>query len=95
MGKTIKPKYCVIIRANFGTVKPYAAWSVKDYGRVTQKNVDAWRDTLNASFQTGGVNAHLTSTYGYVPHVSYAAVCLNNARFVPIVESNAPMFEIV
>ena len=91
MGKSRTPRY-VVEADGLNTTFP-AIWR----GRPTVKRLEHWRKTMNASFQPGGVNAHIADTHGNVPYVYRARICENvPTRPRPVVcEVKAPTFEIV
>lgn len=94
MGKTLTPKYVVVYHDQSG--ERHAIWYVKDYGEVTQENLEKWRITLNQSYQPNGFNHRIAKFLGYTPHTDYAYIRLNDPRHPePIVKTIAPMFEVV
>ena len=90
MGKSTIPTYVVRYRDQQGLA--LVAWNTKTNGRPTVANLERWRKAMNASFQFGGCNAHVSKALGYIPHVSSAT--LRNQRLgQDVCAVKAPMFE--
>jgi hypothetical protein len=89
MGRIVTPKYRVEVRTNNPAVglTPFA-WQ----GRPTQAKLEAWRQQYNASFQLGGVNAHVSTEV--VLHIVSAKI-VHQATGRVVAETTMPMFEVV
>jgi len=93
MGKSVTPKYHTF--AYFR--KPDGSIGKMDFGwkgRVSEAKAEDARKTWNKSFNLGGVNFHLSESYGYVIHLHKLQVRRNISSGPVIVEVNAPMFEV-
>ena len=94
MGRTVTPKYRIEVRANGLTVMSDYPWDSKHYGRATDKNLEKWRTGMNASFQPGGVNEHISEARGTIPHISVAKlICQRTGEVVAM--TKMPVFEVV
>lgn len=89
MGKTITPRYYARYRTQDGWHD--ILWN----GRATDKRAEEKRRSLNASFQPGGVNEHVSIGAGYVLHVSALEVCRNISGGCVVARAKAPMFEVI
>ena len=93
MGRSVTPKYRVEVSGSGCNMTPFC-WNGKQDGRANQKNLDAWRERMNASFQPGGTNWHVSEAFNSVPHISTATLIRQRDDEVVAV-SKAPMFEVV
>lgn len=106
MGKIVTPAYRVEYRDNHLAMRISApdglsrvdrkpvhmmAWNRTD-GRPTAERLEAWRKSYNASFQSGGANAHVSEAFGSIPHIYWARIVRQRDDAV-ICEANAPAFE--
>lgn len=79
-GRSTTPKYVVDMKIRKGMTTP-AAWTVKQHGKPTAKNLAKYVDAYNDSVMPGGVNQHLgdgsTATWAGIRennlHASYIA----------------------
>lgn len=94
MGRNTIPTHRIEVRTNDTSAPPYCAWDSKYHGRANQKNLEKWRITMNASFQPGGVNAHITEAHGIVPHIISAKLIHQKTNAV-VAETQMPAFEVV
>jgi hypothetical protein len=93
MGRSITPKYRIDEKNRLGNWYPFAAWDVKSNGKVTKASLENYRVALNASYQAGGVNAHIGKAVGYIPH--HASLRLVEQKTGRVVcETHMPMFEV-
>ncbi len=81
------PKYRIEVSYNNGTRCSFTTWE-RRCGRANTKNLEAWRVRMNASFQPGGINAHINV------HISKAEL-VNQFTGETVAAVNAPMFETV
>ena len=90
MGRSTIPTYVVHYRDQQGL--KIVAWNTKTNGRPTVANLERWRKAMNASFQLGGCNDHVSRALGYIPHVS-SAILRNQQLGQDVCTVKAPMFE--
>ena len=57
------------------TVMESYPWNSKRYGNAAPENLEAWRVGMNASFQPGGVNEHISEARGVIP-------CIVSAKLI-------------
>lgn len=93
MGKTITPKYRVVVTGNFATfnkaLTPFA-WE----GPATPARLEEFRQSMNRSFNKGGANFHVSQADGFIYHISKATLIRQSDDKV-ICEAVAPLFEVV
>ena len=95
MGKSSTPKYRIELRSNDPKRKwDSYAYLVKNYGKPTEANAKRFRNDMNASFQGGGTNYHITEGLGYVLHYSDAQIVEQKTGRV-VAKYKAPVFEVV
>ncbi len=92
MGRSVAYTYRLDVVANvhldtFG-------WEVKTHGKPTAENAERYRRTMNAAFQPGGCNFHISEQMGVVPHISKVTITRQRDGKV-MAEPNAPAFEVV
>lgn len=92
MGRVVTPTYRVEVRMNVGSMTPFC-WDCRRDGRPTVKNLEAWRQKYNQSFQPGGVNGPRKAD-DVILHISRAKVIRQSTGEV-VAETVAPMFEVV
>lgn len=93
MGRTITPRYFARYRDQGGWHD--ITWDCARHGRPSTDTAEARRQSLNQSFERGGVNFHVSQAVGYVIHVSRLTIH-HNIKGQPIAaEARAPMFEVV
>lgn len=92
MGRSTTPTYRVEFVAN--VPMSMGAWNGKINGRATDANAERYRQSMNQSFQPGGVNSHVTEAHGVVPHISKVVVIRQSSNAV-VATAQAPMFEVV
>jgi len=98
MSKTRTPKYRVEYLDNTVesrksrryTAERTMAWD----GRATRARLEAWREAINASFESSGVNAHLSDALGYVVRIGRSRI-VNQRTGEVVAEYVPPMFEVV
>jgi hypothetical protein len=92
MGKSYTPKYrieTVEWRPGVGAYKGTFAWDGKRDGKPSAAAASKWRESMNKSFEAGGVNAHLAGTrIGSIKIVEQATGS-------KVAEFNPPMFEVI
>jgi hypothetical protein len=93
MGRSYTPKYVVRITMTLGR-QDSQIWDSRHNGRPTAKNLSAWRDAMNRSFERGGVNEHVSAALGRVERYFNCAV-VNQFTGATVAEFKAPMFEAV
>lgn len=93
MGRSTTPTFRAEVKGNNWNFEMFG-WDCKRNGRPTQANVDRYRDSLNKSFQPGGVNWHVSESRGVVAHVSEVRV-IRQAGGEVVAVSKAPLFEVV
>lgn len=106
MGRTITPTYRVEYSDNalvFGKLKPDShvlrkgrmtpiqsiCWS----GKPSQPKLEDWRTRTNASYRTGGCNAHVAEAIGMEPHIFWARLVHQKTNRV-VCETTMPAFEV-
>lgn len=103
MGRVTTPTYRVEYRTNalaLGKVAADTSIEGKGYhvqawrGRATPKAAEEWRKAMNASFQKGGANYHLTEALGFIEHVSHVRV-VHQATGRLVAEATMPTFEVM
>ena len=88
MGQTSTPTYRVEYNDQHGRTQSMC-WDYRKDGVPTIRNLEAWRDSYNKSFQPGGVNAHLTNAYIWDAHI------IHQPTGITVIKFKAPMFEVV
>jgi hypothetical protein len=71
------------------TTNPY-----RGLGKPSNAKAEAWRVTMNASFQNGGVNAHVRLRGNGIPHISHVRIIRQRTAEI-VATAQMPMFEIV
>ena len=94
MSRSTTPTHRIELRANDLKVMESYPWDSKHYGAATRDNLEEWRTTMNASFQPGGVNEHITEARGTVPHIISAKLIHQQTNAV-VAETKMPAFEVV
>jgi hypothetical protein len=94
MEKSTTPKHRIELRTNDLTVMEDYPWDSKHYGAATDENLEEWRNVMNASFQPGGVNEHITDARGVVPHI-IAAKLIHQSTNAVSAETEMAVFELV
>lgn len=69
---TRTPKYALSIKISGNCTASKMAWSCRDAGRPTDRNLAKWVEGFEASTRPGGCNAHLR------PTVVWSAVVTRN-----------------
>lgn len=69
MRGSITPTHRIEVFTTDLTVMSDYPWDSKHYGDANQENLEEWRTVLNASFQPGGVNEHISEARGVIPHI--------------------------
>ena len=92
MGKSYTPTYRVETKDNTSFYWNRAAWNVKEHGRATNNNAEAYRVKLNESYQIGNVNEHISKAEGKLVHVSAVRIIRQSTEEV-VATANAPLFE--
>jgi len=67
MSRSYTPKYRIEAKSNNGC----GVWGTFD-NEKKRRNLEEWRQSMNASFKLGGVNEHLSKSKGYVIHIHEA-----------------------
>ena len=93
MGRTVKPKYVIILRDNLS--RTASLTPIAQSRKLTAAGLEKYRQSMNRSYQEGGANYHISVYWHKLVHCHYAKLCLNNGQEIPIVEAKAPMFEII
>ncbi len=70
-----------------------AAWR-REYGRPTSKNLGEYMRRLNDSLKPGGVNAHISRSYGFMPFHSSARI-VRQSTGETVAAWEAPLFSVV
>lgn len=78
MRESTTPTHRVEVCTTDLTVMSDYPWDSKHYGAATKENLEEWRTTLNASFQPGGVNEHISEARGVIPHIVSAKLILQS-----------------
>lgn len=91
MGRVVTPKYRVEFTMTLGR-RDSQVWDCRHNGRPTEKNLRAWREAMNHSFEHGGVNEHISQMLGRVERYFNCRV-VNQFTGEVVVEFKAPMFE--
>ena len=94
MGKSTTPTHRIEIRTNDLKVMESYPWDSKHYGCATSVNLEKWRTVMNASFQPGGVNEHITEARGVVPHI-ISAKLIRQSTGEMVAETQMPAFEVI
>jgi hypothetical protein len=94
MGKSTTPEHRIELRTNDLKVMDSYPWDSKHYGAATNENLEEWRTVMNASFQPGGVNEHITEARGVVPHIISAKLIHQHSQAI-VAETGMPAFEVV
>lgn len=98
MGKSITPKYRIELWENRRTTwfpcSIQMCWFVKNYGPVTNKNLERWIEKYNQSYQPGGVNWHVSERTGIV-HYCHTAKIVEQKTGEVVAEYHAPAFMIM
>ena len=94
MGRTVTPTHRIELRTNDLKVMESYPWDSKHYGAANRGNLEEWRTVMNASFQPGGVNEHITEARGIVPHIISAKLIHQRTNEV-VAETVMPAFEVV
>jgi hypothetical protein len=94
MRGSITPTHRIELRTNDLKVMESYPWDSKHYGAATKANLEEWRTVMNASFQPGGVNEHITKARGVVPHI-ISAKLIHQQTSAVVAETEMPSFEVV
>lgn len=90
MGKSITPKYIIVIWDN-PKISPNAmVWDCRGK-KPTEKQLDDYITVYINSLKVGGCNYHITESLGYIP-VPYRAHIVNQKTNEIVVKWNAPAF---
>lgn len=93
MGRSTTPTFVVDYQDQLGLHK--AIWNVKDSGKPTDANLEAWRVLMNQSMLPGGCNEHVSKSVGFIPHVSKATIRNQKTGKLNVATAKAPMFEVL
>lgn len=99
MGRSVTPTYRIEYSDNdtprHGR-RPFSkmiCWNGKSYGRATLANLERWRSTFNTSFETGGVNQHVSDAAGFILRVGSCRI-VHQATNRVVATFTAPAFEV-
>lgn len=93
MGKSYTPTYYARYRDQSGWKD--IAWDGKRNGRATIENAEKYRQSLNRSFNIGGVNFHASQACGYIIHVSELQVVRNDRSSRIVAQAVMNDFEVI
>jgi hypothetical protein len=85
MGKTITPKYQLIIDG-----KTPMVW----HGQATQKRLEDFVFGYADSLKIGGANEHISKMLGFIPFPSRAAIYTNNKEHEKVCEWKQAAFQV-
>ena len=86
MGYSVTPKYRV---EGFDGQAFQQAWK----GKATDKRLEAWVLSMNASFAPNGVNSHISKARGYIVRVATARIVEQSTGKV-VASFRAPDFDL-
>jgi membrane-bound lytic murein transglycosylase MltF len=90
MSKHHTPKYVVVLD---GKESQAMAWYVKDYGHVTDQNLEKFVMAYAKSLEHGGANAHISESLGHIPYPRYAEIRHNYHGGATVAEWKAAPFQ--
>jgi hypothetical protein len=90
MGKHTIPKYVVVLDGKAGEAM---SWRVQEYGQASAKNLEKFVMTYAKSLESGGVNAHISETLGFIPYPRTAEIRFNFRGGATVAEWKAAPFQ--
>lgn len=87
MGRSRTSKYALEMQGSTSR-----CWFVKEDGAPTAANLEKYVRSFINSLKVGGVNAHISQAFGYMPIPNWARIVLNDGSRQVVVEWKAPVF---
>jgi hypothetical protein len=100
MGTITLPKYALDIYTNKNVggkwtkvkVADCLSWDIKQYGRPNEANLEKYVLAFGKSLESGGTNAHLSESFGFIPYPTKAVIRYNHSHGEAVATWDAPTF---